>query len=420
MQKEFLFSSVINSMNAGNKGWVKKLADAALMTLFIGFLLWILFPVGVKAASPEVAGWVPWWTEEDGLEEVIDNMEDIDIIYPFIYEIEGGGDIKAKVDIEDGVWEDLLEEAEDERVEIIPTIAWFNGEGIHAVLSDKKQRRQLVKDIEDLVDDNNFDGINIDFEEKWAETKDYYSLFLEELKDELGRDELTCTVEARMEPDHRWRPDAMPAEIKYANDFKEINKHCDWVELMTYDQQRADLYYNDLRKGLPYNPVADIDWVEHVLELALEDIDEDKIMLGIPTYGRAYDVTVAPEWYRDYTRVASVDHSRAVELADDIYNVPIGRTDGGEAIITYFPEDSVWKIFNALPTPEGTPAGYEAAAKALLVATLAKVELPVRMLTWGDAKAAEDKWDLAKEYDLKGVAFFKFDGEEDEDIWDIF
>ena len=80
MQKEFLFSSVINSMNAGNKGWVKKLADAALMTLFIGFLLWILFPVGVKAASPEVAGWVPWWTEEDGLEEVIDNMEDIDII----------------------------------------------------------------------------------------------------------------------------------------------------------------------------------------------------------------------------------------------------------------------------------------------------------------------------------------------------
>ena len=189
---------------------------------------------------------------------------------------------------------------------------------------------------------------------------------------------------------------------------------------MTYDQQRADILLNDERKGVPYNPVADIDWVESVLELALEDFDEDKVMLGIPTYGRAWDVTVAPEWYRDYTRVASVDHSRAVVLAEEIYDVPIGRTDGGEAVITYFPEDSVWKIFNQLPTPAGTPPGFEAAAKALLVATYANVEIPVRILTWGDAEAAEDKLDLAEDYDLKGVAFFKFDGEEDEDIWDLF
>ena len=247
---------------------------------------------------------------------------------------------------------------------------------------------------------------------------DDFSRFLRDLEDELGRDDLSCAIEARMEPEHRFRE--VPDKIEYANDYKAMNKYCDWVELMTYDQQRADLYFNDKRRGVPYNPVADIDWVEHVLEFALEDIDEDKIMLGIPTYGRAYDVTVAPDWYRDYDRVASVDHSRAVVLAEDIYDVPIGRTEGGEAVITYFPNDSVWKIFNQLPTPKGTPEGYEAAAKALLVANLANVEIPVRILTWGDAEAAEDKLDLAKEYDLKGVAFFKFDGEEDEDIWRLF
>lgn len=381
-------------------------------------LLWVLFPSLVSAARSEVGGWVPYWTSESGVESVIDNMDEIDILYPFVYEVEGGGDIVAKVDLDRGVWEDLLDEADDERVEVIPTIAWFDGEGIHAVLSDRRARNNLIDDIEDLVDDNNFDGINIDFENKWAETIDHYSRFLKDLNRALGRDTLTCTVEARMRPEHRWRN--VPRTIEYANDYEAINDHCDIVELMTYDQQRADLYFNDQRKGLPYNPVADIDWVEHVLEFAIEDIDADKIMLGVPTYGRAYDVTVASEWYRDYTPVASVDHSRAVVLANDIYNVPIGRTAGGEAVITYFPEDSIWKIFNQLPTPEGTPKGYEAAAKALLVATLADIEIPVRMLTWGDARAAEDKLDLAKEYDLMGTVFFKFDGEEDEDIWDLF
>ncbi len=384
-------------------------------------LLFVMMPVTAEARyRGDVSGWVPWWIEDDAVEEVTDNVDELDILYPFIYEVEGGGEIKEKVNVDRGEWEDLIDEAKDEDVLVIPSIAWFDGEAIHAVLSDKKLRRQLVRDIEDIVDDNNYDGINIDFEQKWAETIDYFSDFLEELEDELGRDHLTCTVEARMRPENKWRAHQMPEEIIYANDYKAMNKYCDWVEIMAYDQQRADILLNNERKGVPYNPVADIDWVDSVIDFALEDFDEDKVMLGIPTYGRAWDVTVAPEWYRDYERVASVNHGRAVELAEDIYDVPIGRTEGGEAVITYFPKDSVWTLLNQLPTPEGTPQGFEAAAKALLVATYANVEIPVRMLTWGDAEAAEDKLDLAEDYDLKGVAFFSFNDEEDSDIWKLF
>ncbi len=89
-------------------------------------------------------------------------------------------------------------------------------------------------------------------------------------------------------------------------------------------------------------------------------------------------------------------------------------------MISYFPEDSVWKILNGLPTPAGTPKGYEAAAKALMVANYAKVEVPVRFISWSDAKAIEEKMDLVDKYDLKGVAVFKVDGEEDMDIWKLF
>jgi len=75
---------------------------------------------------------------------------------------------------------------------------------------------------------------------------------------------------------------------------------------------------------------------------------------------------------------------------------------------------------NQLPTPAGTPKGYEAAAKALMVATFANIEIPVRFVSWSDAEAIEQKLDLVEKYDLKGAAVFKVDGEEDPKMWKLF
>ncbi len=393
---------------------IKKQFAVALFVAFVGFT-----PVFAQASTykGEVAAWIPWWTDTTGIKSATEHIDELDVVYPFIYEIDAAGEIIDKADISERQWTKFLRLASKERVDIIPTIAWFNGDQIHAVLSDKNDRRALVHAIEDLVDDNDFDGINIDFEDKNSETIDYFSEFLRELNKALGRNILTCAIEARTPPEDLYK--TVPNPLKYANDYEAIAEYCDRIEIMAYDQQRADLTLNNERKGLPYMPVADNDWVEKVLELALEDFDEDQVLLGIPTYGRAWDITVASEWYKDYTRVAAVNAPRIQELSEK-YDSPIGRTAGGEAVISYFPEDSVYKVFNALPTPKGTPEGYEAAAKALMVATYADVELPVRFITWNDAEAIETKLALAKKYGLRGVAIFKVDGEEDEDMWDLF
>lgn len=386
---------------------------------YVLFLLFGFAMLPAAAQAYEVGVWIPWWAEEEGAESALKNIDEIDILYPFVYEADMLGFIVNRVDFDDDHWEDLFEEAEDERVDIIPTVMWFDGDEIHEVLSDRRKRERHIDEIVKMVKENGFDGVNIDYEGKNSETIDYFSRFLRDLEDELGSKDLTCTVEARMRPEHRWRASQMPETIRYANDYEAMNKYCDWVEIMAYDQQRADILLNDERRGVPYAPVADTDWVEHVVELALEDFDEDKVMLGVATYGRAWDITVAPEWYRDYERVATLNEPRIMELVEK-YDLEIGRTAAGEAVITYFPEDSPWRVFDALPAPAGTPKGFEAAAKALLVATYANIEIPVRFLTWSDAESIEEKLELVEEYDLRGTAVFKVDGEEPDGLWRLF
>lgn len=366
----------------------------------------------------EIAGWIPYWQDTMGVASAQENLHEFDTLHPFAYEVTFTGELVDKADLDEDKWEDLFDEAEDEDVEIIPTVAWFDGAAIHFVLSDDERREDHIDAIVDMVEDGDFAGVDIDYESKLPQTIDYFSEFLEELRDELDHDAvLTCTVEARTPAEDLY--DEVPDQLRYANDYEELAKHCDRIEIMAYDQQRADVTLNRERKGEPYIPVADTAWVEKVLELALEEFAEDQVMLGIPTYGREWELTVAPEWYKEYRSQGAINLPDVLEIADE-YDLEPGINKAGERSFTYFPTDTPFHILNALPTPNGTRTGFEAAAKALLFADLTGMEVLVNLVWYSDAVAIAEKLELAEEYDLRGVTFFKIDGEEDPDIYDLF
>lgn len=370
-----------------------------------------------EGSDLEVSGWIPYWRDSEGIKDARRNLSDIDTVHPFAFTVTTKGELRDQAGLTQRDWKSFIRTANRKDVEIIPTVMWSDGASIHNVLSNTSLREDHIEEIARMVERGDYDGVDIDYEGKMAATSLYFSLFLMQLKLELGDKILTCTVEARTPPESLYR--VVPPTIQYANDYNVIGSVCDRVEIMAYDQQRADYKLNDEKSGLPYMPVSDADWVEKVIKETIKTIPEEKIMLGAATYGHQYTVSVAPNWYRDYIRVGALNIPDILDIAEENDVTPT-RNRAGEMSFSYIPESWDIDIPSSIKAPRNTPKGDVTAARALAYANKTGKDITFNLVWYSDAGAIEDKVELAKRYGLRGVALFKIDGEEDEEIWDLF
>ncbi len=371
----------------------------------------------VHAAGFEVSGWIPYWAASDGIRDAAKHLDILTSVYPFSFSVNTNGSLKDLADMGKGAWKRFVRQAKIAGVEVIPTVMWSNTERIHEVLSDKKLRASHIEAIVKMVDKGGYDGVDIDYEGKKASTRPHYSVFLKELKAALGGKILSCTIEARTPPDSLYT--SIPKNLEYANDYAEINTYCDRVNIMAYDQQRADLKLNSARAGGPYYPNADLAWVKKVMTLTSKTIDKDKLLVGVPTYGRELEVTVSPNWFQSYKQLWSVSDEYARDTADK-YDVTPVRNAAGELSYSYVPTKSGAKLLSSVSLSPKDSKGDEIAARALAYANKTGKTTTVHTVWWSDAQAVVDKVALAREMGLRGVALFKIDGNEDKDLWDAF
>ncbi|MEK7136288.1 MAG: glycosyl hydrolase family 18 protein [Patescibacteria group bacterium] len=321
------------------------------------------FPtVGWTETDLKITGWIPYWKVAEGTKDARNNLDKLDVLYPFSFTVKKDGSLNDLGDLENKNWAKLFREAKKARVEIIPTVMWSNANMMQQILSDPVARKNHIKKIVEMVEDGNYAGVDIDYEGKMASTKDFFSLFIEELKEELGDKTLVCTIEARTPPDSLYR--IIPNPLVYANDYARLGQACDVFQIMTYDQQRADIKLNDAKRGSPYAPTADADWVEKVIKLALEDIPNHKIMLGVPTYGAEYEVTVSPNWYQGYKKLWALNPEYGIKTAKK-YKTRASTNSAGELAFSYLPKESNLKLAKSLTIPKNTPKGLEIAARVL-------------------------------------------------------
>ena len=350
-------------------------------------IILILFAIPVislaKTATLQYSVWVPYWKKTAAVAETQANLSKLTAILPFSYEVNPNGTIKDTMKINVAPWVSLIKSARAKKIKIIPTIMWSDQAAIGKNLSTQKLRLAHIKRISDLVKANNFDGIDIDYENKSASVFHTFAAFIRDLSKELHKNKktLSCTLEPRLPPTSRFAK--VPEEIQYANDYKILNQYCDEVRLMAYDQMTADILLNKRNKSLGlYTPVADVNFVRKVVAYARQQISANKIIIGVANYGYAYQVIDKGTYY-DYKKLSALSYKTFTDLAVSTGSTPT-RNAAGELSFSYVKEGQN------------------------------------RFAVISDSVAISQKIALAKQLGVKGVTLFKIDGESETTLWSVF
>lgn len=113
-----------------------------------------------------------------------------------------------------------------------------------------------------------FDGLNIDMELVPTRDRHLFLSFIAELKERLPEKILSVCVPARTK---RTSGDVYP--------YLEISNIADRVFIMAYDEHWS---------GGSAGPIASLEWCKKVSEYAKKSIASEKIIMGIPFYGRTW------------------------------------------------------------------------------------------------------------------------------------
>lgn len=184
---------------------------------------------------------------------------------PLFYELNADGSLKSLVDTS------LIEALHKRGLKVVPFISnHFNRKLGQTAM---KNREQLSSQIVDSVVKNNLDGIDIDIENLNSTDKEAFTDFIRLLREKMPIDK-TVSIAVAANP-YGWT-----AGWHGSYDYLKLSEYSDYLMLMAYDES-----YDGGTAG----PVASLSFVENSIKyLIKQDVHPDKIVLGLPFYGRIW------------------------------------------------------------------------------------------------------------------------------------
>ena len=230
------------------------------------------------------SGWVPYYSMKTSLPAVLNNIDLIREVMPFWYTLKYAANKVSITDLYSPANPSVpiatpLATMRSAGLTIIPTITDGTDKLVLSnLLSNESGRQATVTAINDLVLANNFDGIDLDFENfafvdgntSWDKTKPYWVAFVKSLSATLHANGklLSITSPYLLDP-------TSGKKGYYVYAWSEIAPVIDRLRIMTYD-------YSVAKPG----PIGPLSWTESTLKYAVSIMPASKVFVGLAGYGR--------------------------------------------------------------------------------------------------------------------------------------
>jgi spore germination protein YaaH len=187
-------------------------------------------------------------------------------VSPSFFDLQADGSLKLN-----SIDRNWVRSIHERGMRVVPFLSnhWNRDLGIKAL----EQQERLVQQIVDAIKTYKLDGVNVDIENLTEKERGAYVSLVQKLREGLPANiEVSVAVAAN--------PTGTNQGWQGSYDYAKLAEASDYLMLMTYDEG----YF-----GGPRAPVAGIDFVEDSIRYALQYASPEKLVLGIPFYGRYWN-----------------------------------------------------------------------------------------------------------------------------------
>ena len=243
--------------------------------LILSLILFFVSPRLGFSDSVRLSGWWAYWSVSEGQASLTKNLNLFDDILIFNYAFDENGNVINNEP-------DFSKSLNDSNVTVLATIVNDvipTGGGkptlkdpgiIHKILSDPALRKQHIQQIINIIEQEHFSGIDIDYESLNFNDRDIFSQFIQELSSVLKPKGywLSVTVEEKIKDKKNNGQGAM--------DCAALSQYADEIRIMCYN-------YSSLVSDP--GPIAPPSWLQEIILFAKSQIPLNKITIALALHG---------------------------------------------------------------------------------------------------------------------------------------
>ncbi len=333
--------------------------------LSVIFILIVFFSFSVSYADDRISLGYIYNSSKTHTEIVGNTNGNINTVSPTCFDLTLDGHLEIN-NIFDS---EFVEEMHNQNILVTPFLSnhWGRQRAINALNNPEI----LAEEVASAIEEYNLDGVNVDLENLLSSDKDKLTEFVRILREKIGEEKVLSVAVAV-------NPKKLTTTWVSAYDYAGLAEYADYLVLMAYDEHSA---------GGCEGPVASIGFVEESVKVVLESVSRDKVVLGMPLYGRVWKENAE-------SGGEAIILSQINRIANRYRSVPEYNVATGTATLKINVKDGEKKAYvNGKYLEEGTYTIYFEDKSSIL----AKIQ-------------------VINDYGLKGSAFWAL-GNENEEFW---